>query len=208
MGTGELARAHSLLERSLALSQDLNNPGQAAYILHSMANLAHLEGNLVRARELYERVAEQQRRLGMITLRSVLADLGCVLIRLGELDRGNDILKESLSLHRKVGEITSLVVEVFAYLANARGQPRRAVCLLGASEALARNTGRQIDTYLRSDHERNLASLRTQLDQAAFETAWAKGQALTVEQVVELALSDQLEGTGWLTAVPGQGPII
>ena len=196
METDDLARARSLLERSLALSQDLNNPGQSAYILHSMANLAYLEDDLVRARKLYEQVADQQRRLGMITLRSVLADLGCVLIRLGELDRCSEILRESLSFYLEAGGIKSLVVEAFAYLANARGQPQRAACLLGASATLVRNTGEQIDTYLRSDHERNLASLRTQLDQAVFETAWAKGQALAVEQVVELAMSDRLDETG------------
>jgi hypothetical protein len=42
----------------------------------------------------------------------------------------------------------------------------------------------------RPDYERNLASLRTQLDESTFEAAWAEGAALTLDQAVELAMGD------------------
>ncbi len=187
--TGDLARARQLLERSLALSQALNNPGQSAYILHSMARLSHLEGDLARARELYNQVIDQQRRLGMITLRSVLADLGYLLIRAGDIDRATELLRESLSLYRGSGGAVSVAVEAFGCLANAGNQPERSVRLLAAAETLRNGTEEKLDRHLLSDHERNMAFLRSQLDSNAFEAAWAEGAALTLEQAVELASS-------------------
>jgi hypothetical protein len=186
----DLARARSLLERSLAISQELDNPRQTAYILHSMADLARVEGDLVRARALYEQTADRQRRLGMVTLRIVLVDLGCVLIQFGELDRSREVPRESLSLDLELGASVGSVMAAFAFLANARADPRRATRLLGAAEALRASSGEHMAAEGRVDYERNLASLHAQLDQATFEAAWAEGAALTPEQAVALAMSE------------------
>jgi hypothetical protein len=172
----DLARARSLLERSLAISQELDNPRQTAYILHSMADLARVEGDLVRARALYEQTADRQRRLGMVTLRIVLVDLGCGLIQFGELDRSREVLRESLSLDLELGASVGSVMAAFAFLANARADPRRATRLLGAAEALRASSGEHMAAEDRVDYERNLASLHAQLDQATFEAAWPKAR--------------------------------
>ena len=42
----------------------------------------------------------------------------------------------------------------------------------------------------RDQSERNPAALRTQLDPAAFDAAWAEGRAMTMEQAVAYALDD------------------
>ena len=42
-------------------------------------------------------------------------------------------------------------------------------------------------------YERILAVLHTQLDEATFAAAWAEGRTLTLEQAIELALSDSTE---------------
>jgi len=69
-------------------------------------------------------------------------------------------------------------------------QPASTDDLLGAADAVRRPTGRGINAALRREYDRTVASLRDQLGEAAFAAAWREGQALTVEQAVALAMSD------------------
>jgi len=45
----------------------------------------------------------------------------------------------------------------------------------------------------REIHEHLVATLRAQLDEAAFSRAWAEGQAMTMEQAIEYALAKENE---------------
>jgi non-specific serine/threonine protein kinase len=195
LALGNYAQSRHLLERSLNLYQDLNKPEHEAYVIEWLGDLARAEGDFVRARELLEQSAALQRYLeDKIRLSYVLSDLGFVLIHFGELDRSEALFKETMSIQLKLGTdttSTSLLFMGFAFLANARGQPLRAVRLLGAWEALCKSTGYHIEGPERPDYESNLASLRAQLDESTFEAAWAEGAALTLEQAVEFALSDE-----------------
>jgi len=179
------------MERSLALYQDLNKPQQVAYVILWMGELARIEGDLARARELHEQSLVLHRRLeNKLRLSFALNALGFVLIHCGELDRSRDLVKESLSLALEMGVEASTQLLGFAFLANARGQPLRAVRLLGASETLRQTLGGHIDVGDRPDYESNLASLRAQLDTVAFEAAWAEGKAMTLEQAIAYALEE------------------
>ena len=193
MALGDLACSRRLLQRSLELYQDLSKPEQAAYVILWMGELARAEGDLARARELHEQSVALHRRLeNKIRLSQALPNLGLVLIHFGELDRSQALFKEDLSIELELGTAaTSLSFMGFACLANARGQPLRAVRLLGARDAMCKTTGQHVEAADRPDYERNLASLRAQLGEAAFEAAWAEGEAMTMEQAVELAMSDQ-----------------
>jgi predicted ATPase len=192
---GNYAQSRHLLERSLKLYQDLNKSEHIAYVILWMGCLSLTEGDFVRARELLEQSVTLHRQLeDKIRLCYALADLGIVLIHFGELDHSEALFKETMSIQLKLGAgaiSTSLLFMAFAFLANARSQPLRAVRLLGAWESLCKTTGYQIEGPERPDYESNLASLRAQLDESTFETAWAEGAALTLEQAIELALSDE-----------------
>jgi predicted ATPase/DNA-binding CsgD family transcriptional regulator len=191
---GNYAQSRQLMERSLKLYQDLNKPEDIAYAIEFLGDLACAEGDYVRARELLEQSATLQRGLeDKIRLCYVLSDLGRVLIHFGELDRSETLFRETMSIQIKYGgdtTATPVLFMGFAFLANARGQPLRAVRLLGVWETICKATGYHIEGMERPDYERNLASLRTQLDESTFETAWAEGAALTLDQAVELAMGD------------------
>jgi predicted ATPase len=191
---GENVLARQLLERSLALYQDMNRPSKVARVLSTMGELARAEGDALWAREVCEESFLLDRRSGSPSP-YISTNLAMVLIHFGELDRSRDLLKESLALIREVGSMESdsgaALLMAAGFLANARGQPVRAVRLLSASEALVAAKGNGLDAGDRPDHERNLASLRAQLEAAAFEAAWAEGAALTPEQAVVLAFSDE-----------------
>jgi tetratricopeptide (TPR) repeat protein len=200
LAKGNYAQSRPLLEHSLKLYQDLNKPEDVAYVIEWMGDLACAEGDFVRARELLEQSAALMRGLEDKThLCFVLSDLGRVLIHFGELDRSEALLKEAMSIQEaifiqlKLGRdsaATSVLFMGFAFSANARGMPLRAVRLLGALDSICKSTGYHIEGPERPEYESNLASLRAQLDESTFESAWGEGAALTLEQAVELALGD------------------
>src|SRR5215203_4784026 len=70
-----------------------------------------------------------------------------------------------------------------AGVANRRGQSERAARLLGAAWGVAESLGvRYLAHHVQA--ERVLAATRSQLDDHTFDSAWAEGQALSIEQAV------------------------
>ena len=72
-------------------------------------------------------------------------------------------------------------------LAARRGDPRRAVTLYGASEALRRRIGAGLAPNDVEDLEELLAEVREAVKEADYAAAWAKGEAMTTEQAVAYA---------------------
>ena len=83
-------------------------------------------------------------------------------------------------------------------IAAARGQDSttgtegstRAARLLGAVEAFCASSGSPLHSYARLKYDRVVAAVRAQLDEAAFEAAWAEGRAMSLEQAVAYALEE------------------
>ncbi len=72
-------------------------------------------------------------------------------------------------------------------MAVRQGQPERAARILGAMEAL------EADMFHahRREYERAIATARAHIEQSEWEAAWAEGQAMTLEQAIAYALSDE-----------------
>jgi hypothetical protein len=69
-----------------------------------------------------------------------------------------------------------------------RPQRMRAARLLSAAANPRASTGAGRRLYELATFEPMVAALRATMGDAAFEAAWAEGQALTLEQAVDLAL--------------------
>ena len=67
-------------------------------------------------------------------------------------------------------------------------EPERAAWLWGAAEALRQFIGSREAPASRTTRERLMTAAREQLGEEAFAAAWAAGQAMTMEQAIELAL--------------------
>jgi hypothetical protein len=61
---------------------------------------------------------------------------------------------------------------------------------LGAAEALRETIGLPLAPVDRAAYERNVAAVRAQFDAASFAAAWAEGRAMTLEQAIAYALSE------------------
>jgi hypothetical protein len=81
-------------------------------------------------------------------------------------------------------------LEGLSRIAMEAGNPVRAACLLGAADGRRRSIRRPAPLPERPSHEEHVAAVQNSLEPEAWITAWAAGEALTVEAALEYALEE------------------
>lgn len=127
-----------------------------------------------------------------LTIVSVVQDQGYLAQQRGDHVRAAVLLRESLARCR---EIDYLWVSVWclaglARVALAQRQAEYATRLLGATATLFEIFDPAMDPIDRAEYEHAVASARADLGTAMFDTAWAIGRAMTVEQAIAHALNE------------------
>jgi DNA-binding NarL/FixJ family response regulator len=114
------------------------------------------------------------------------------LIALGEgtYERAEALGLEALKMFWRMDprHYVPTVFQLLAAAAARRGDPVRSARLCGASQALHESMGARLSAGERAYFEPHLAAARAQLDNATWQTTWAEGRAMTLEQAVEYAL--------------------
>jgi predicted ATPase/class 3 adenylate cyclase len=158
------------------------------------AAVPQLEESLALSRELGDR-----RSVSM-----ALFTLGMTELRRGNLERGAKLLEEGARITRELGDRLGAAYFALALgkLSVLRGSPVRAARLWGAAEALREQIGISLSKFdlAASGYEQDLARVRSALEEATFEAAWAEGHAMSFAQAVgyllgEPATSGEEEGT-------------
>jgi hypothetical protein len=121
-----------------------------------------------------------------------LVELGHLAREAGEYARCAAYCRESMVLRHSREDRFGIAqaLEEFAGLAGRQRQWERAVRLLGAAQSVAQALGRSLPVAVREEYQRTVDGARSALGEAAFAAAWAKGQALTLEQAVCVALEE------------------
>ncbi|MFQ5796017.1 MAG: BTAD domain-containing putative transcriptional regulator [Candidatus Bipolaricaulia bacterium] len=192
---GDLGRAAALCEEALTLYRELGDKlGIADSILY-LGHVAQYQDDLGRATALYEeslvlcRGLENKQGIALS-----LFHLGNVAVGQGDLGRAVALYEESLILRQEIGDKggIALCLEGLAGVACANGQPEQAARLFGAAEALREAIGFPLMPPDRTllDYDRNVAAVRAELSEDAFEAAWTEGRAMTLEQAIAYALEE------------------
>jgi predicted ATPase/transcriptional regulator with XRE-family HTH domain len=187
----DIAKAMALFEEGLALYRAQGNQHGIGHMLNALGRAAQQQGNYQQAQALYEESLALYRQLGNNSITSwILIELGGVALAQGEYERAKTLYQESLLLAQKLGIKLNLVESMIglAGVASQVGQGEQAARLFGTAQRLLESLGTPLDPLIRTAHEQNLAAVRAQLRAEAFAAAWAKGQAMTLEQAVEDAL--------------------
>jgi tetratricopeptide (TPR) repeat protein len=183
--------ARPLYEQSLALYRQIGNKWGVAYVLLDIAELLGMQGDTDGAVRLVEESLELFRELG---------DKGniamCLLVLSDDPRRQVDALFtrnsliESLTIYKELNDKRHIgrCVGELAFLAWQQHQFERAAMLFGAAEAIFLAIGARMHPEVRSRFERGIADTRSQLGSEPFSAAWARGQALTEDEAVHLAL--------------------
>ena len=127
----------------------------------------------------------------------VLARLGGVLGDIGELGAARARLMEALQVAVGLGNaggVGGFLFDELAILAARQARPERALRLFGAAEALSETAGRLPVAGWRAERDRQLAAARQALAEEAGAAAWAAGRAMTLEQAVAYAQTEDEAG--------------
>jgi tetratricopeptide (TPR) repeat protein len=194
LDNGDHATAGGLLAEGLALARQVGDLHVIGGGLLWLGRLAMEEGDLGRARSFFGEVLGRSRSIGhSIGHLYAQSFLGEISRREGDFARARGLIQAALLDVRRIEEVAARgsVLKVAAGIEIDSGRPAVAVRLLAAIEAAWRRAGfARSNSYTWILHEQHLASARMVLDGDAFAAAWAEGQAMTLEQAIDLALAD------------------
>ena len=104
-------------------------------------------------------------------------------------------LKESVAVRKEIGDKGGLVwcLEKLGQVTFQKENPEKAVKIFSAAESIRAALGSVMDPFDLPEYDRNIASLRNQLGEEKFNTAWNQGRTLTLEKAIALALEEPHE---------------
>jgi predicted ATPase/class 3 adenylate cyclase len=197
--SGDLVRAQALLEESADLvrragARTAYNTVLTTYSESPFANLARLaeqQGDLGRARQLYdEAMAFSRARRDSHGVANVVRCLAMLACRQGDLEQATTLLNESLRLFHDLADTPCSWNHLIlvAHAATLEGYHTRAARLLGAVEVQQATSGNVPLGIARAVHDDTIAVAHSGLGNDAFAVAWVEGRAMTLEQAVAYAL--------------------
>jgi predicted ATPase/class 3 adenylate cyclase len=196
---GEYATAQSFYEKSVKLFQEIAHQQGLPRGLCFLGEVLYAQGHYEQAKTCYQESLERFQKSGNeFTAAWPRQGLGFVSLQQHHWQKAQAYFVESLRVYQKYSspEFTALCLAGCAGLAEEQGHPERAAQLLGATSILLEalwDTSRFRDPIYQSDYERIIEAVRGALDEEAFEAAWAKGRAMTLEQAIAYALAIQQE---------------
>jgi tetratricopeptide (TPR) repeat protein len=196
---GDYERATELYEESINLFREQRDKQHLAYCLNNLAMLVYSQGDLGRAAQLTEESVALHRVLGNRGGVSMgLYNLGWIGLLQDDLGRAADLYRESLTLSSDAGlyPLVQSDLEGLACLAGARGETERAARLWGAAQALHETKGILRDPDFLAEADARISAVRSGMREEAWEEAWRKGRAMTLDEAVSYALAGEEEASG------------
>ena len=128
-----------------------------------------------------------------LLLNGTYNELGDISLLSGSLAEAQHFLEKCIVGFQQVGQkaFVSHELESFAFIARRQNQPERTARLLSAAEAVREGIGTSAlgIERLEAEFDGAVAWLHAQLDEAAFDTLWSEGCAMSMDQAVAYALN-------------------
>ncbi len=187
----DYAAGRPYYEESLKLARQMASKENIAEVLNMLGDLARCQGDYTQAESLYSDSLALLREMGTTTKTpSTLHNLAYVALHQGDHRKSAALFGESLAIFREQDDKKG-VAECLAGIAGVmgiRGKAKQAATLFGAAETARESLGATLWPANRMDHDRNVAAVRSQLDDSTFAAAWDQGRALTLEQAIADAM--------------------
>lgn len=184
-------RAIQLFEEALLRYRALDDPDRVAFVLNNLGQAVSRRGDIDRATVLFEESLAIWRSIGSKWGTAI------ALISLGESARDHrdylrarDYYLESLTLMQSFDDHWGIVDCLYdlAEIMLELKQPQRTVCLFSAAEKIRVTLGIVPGVGEQARQRRILDTARAALDSVAFTAAWEQGQAVHLNDVVQVAV--------------------
>ena len=196
LSAGQLEVVEPLLLEGIALGRQSGAVRPVISSFRILALLRWTRGELARARQTAQEALEPARH---VPLTGNMNSLLCMLGNLASAERdwaaAEGWYRQALSVASRSmarGGIAN-TLRCFAVMCAARGDPRRAVRMFGATEGLHNfgEAARTMPIDLRAAELDSITVAQRTLGEDAFAAAWADGQSITLEEAMAEILSGE-----------------
>ena len=190
---GDHTAALAMMEEGLVIFKELGDQRGIAYSLSVLGHLSLSQGSYGAARPLHEESLTVFKTLGdRLGIARSLFLLAKAASMQGDYSVARSMFEESLTILRELDDKWFIAgcLEELARVAKAQGYFIRALQLFGATDALLTPISARVLPDDRTSYDRNVAAIRTQLPAEVYTATWAEGQAMTMEQAIEYALTE------------------
>jgi tetratricopeptide (TPR) repeat protein len=195
-GQRAVEQIQAYLEESLSISQSSPNLNALVMTEGTLARLAFYKGDLQEARKHADRMLALHEEMGdELSITSHNSEVAHVLRQSGNLDEALALYLTTIQEWREFGHRGAVAhqLECLAFIAKAKEQGEHAVRLMGAAEALREVSSSPMTPNEHMLYDREVAELRTGLDEPVFAALWAEGRKMTMDQAVAYALTENRE---------------
>ncbi len=186
--------AEALLAETVQLSRAVGDIPGLSDALNTLGEVQGLQGKLVQATESFKAaLAVGQNPGDWFGPTWARAHLGMLAQRQGELGRAAHLLTQALTRILTVEQQPGIgfVLKSLGELAFALRQPERAARLLGAAGRIMRERNEvELAAYF-AEFDDDLARVRDSLGEAAYQRAWAAGEAMSFDDMRAEAIALQ-----------------
>jgi tetratricopeptide (TPR) repeat protein len=168
-------------------------PDLRGFTLRNLAELARMQGDLVRATRLYEEALAVARATGMtFGVALIMTMLGHPAYQQQNYALAKIRYRESLVVFRPFNSptYTAWCLEGFAAALNAEKQYAQATRLCAAAVTMRKQVQTPLPPSERDAFEQTVATAKTALGEPAFGKEWTIGAEFTNNQAIDYALSD------------------
>jgi predicted ATPase/class 3 adenylate cyclase len=191
--SGDFARARPSFEECLHRFIELGAEHDVQLVLFNLSWACQELGDHQRARDLAEECLHRARASGRRRDMAFALDLFSSHARDdGRLEEALEAALEGLRIRRDEGDVEHQLdgLSRTAFIYARADRVETGATLLSSSVHLHEELGMLVPLYQEKRNEETLHILREQLDEAAFAEAWERGEKLTLDEAVALALGD------------------
>jgi tetratricopeptide (TPR) repeat protein len=166
---------------------------QAGLSLMGIGRSESEQGNYENAIPLFEDALDifSQLRIKNFQM-AVKSQLGHIARYTGDLTGAKSIYQETILGWQDIGNRGAIAheLESFASIAITEGEPRRALKLFGAAEALRERSNSPMTDFERIEYDQMVAHVRSLVDGKEAESIWAEGRSMMMDAAIALALGE------------------
>jgi predicted ATPase/DNA-binding XRE family transcriptional regulator len=199
MDTNERERSHHYLAEAMVLSQEIGDKAGILALLFDFGADAILNDEYERGITMLEEYQTLAYELGDVVAIGVgIVYIGVAKFLQGHFEEAEKLFQEGLPRVHAISDVDRCIdcLEGLAATADRRRQPLRSVRLWGAAQHLYDSTGLIAGenwVWIPRVRAPTIASLRAQLGEDVFESAYAEGYAMTIDEAVGFALETEQE---------------
>lgn len=189
---GNFEESQKYLALLQGITKDIPLSFQSGILLLGLAYNARFLKQFELAKKHFEAGFKMFEYVGHKGFMSVMTtEIAHVERALGNYSNAKKTYKETIKDFQDVGNRPAVAhqLECFAMIAIVEEEQQRAAKLFGAAEAIRELTGHKPTDEEQAEEAQFISRLHSMLSEAEFNTLWAEGKSMTMEQAIQLALS-------------------